>query len=311
MLRMQALGAPVCLVVSNLAHATTEDDLSTIFSNYALIQGQVTEDGTQCIGFVFLQSMDEARRAINDLDRSFYDSRRIRVVLLSDFERDQTRGPSQSGSERPAKRRKYNNDADANRTDLTNLYVCPVPAGISESSLTQIFSQYGRVRKATILHRHRGGKSVAGKPSFVDFHQNVDARTCIQNMNGRPLSEIFPGASSEITITVRFSDSHSRNDPNNKKKVQIEKKAVKTQETLTYPTQPDFPSPPKNSFGAPTLTEKEKELMKLLEEERMKNQQLMSKLSLCGFCLTKNQHLLTHQTHNIPFTTRNAGDITS
>jgi len=307
MLRMQALGAPVCLVVSNLAHASTEDDLSTIFSNYALIQGQVTEDGTQCIGFVFLQSMDEARRAINDLDRSFYDSRRIRVVLLSDFEKDQTGGKSHSGSERPAKRRKHNNDADLNRTDLTNLYVCPVPTGISEASLTQIFSQYGRVRKVTILHRHRGGKSVAGKPGFVDFHQNVDARTCIQNMNGRPLSEFFPGASTELTFSVRFSDSHSRNDPNNKKKMQqSEKQTVKTQETLTYPTQPDFASLPE-----PTLTEKEKELTKLLEEERMKNQQLMSKLSLCGFCLTKNQHLLTHQTHNIPFTTRTAGDITS
>merc|ERR1719204_2481858 len=240
-----ALVAEVCLVVSNLAHASTEDDLSTIFSNYSLIQGKVTEDGTQCIGFVFLQTMEEAKRAIRDLDRSFYDSRRIRVVLLCDFEKEQLRGGSQSASDRPAKRRKYNNDADANRTDLTNLYVCPIPAGTTEVSLVSVFSQYGRVKKATILHRHRGGKSVAGKPGFVDFYQNIDARKCIASMNGRPLSQFFVGASPELMITVRFSDSHSKNDPNNKKKAQVQQteqkkqKETKTPEpqTLTYPIQ--------------------------------------------------------------------------
>ena len=55
------------------------------------------------------------------------------------------------------------------------------------------------------------------------------------------LFEFFVGASPELMITVRFSDSHSKNDPNNKKKAQQteqkKQKETKTPEpqTLTYP----------------------------------------------------------------------------
>merc|ERR1719403_36754 len=120
-------------------------------------------------------------------------------------------------------------------------------------------------------------------------------------------------------ITVRFSDSHSKNDPNNKKKAQAQQteqkkqKETKTPEpqTLTYPD-------PKNATTfrnmvqptfvqrQPELTEKEKELMALLEAERKKNQNLLDKLSLCDYCLSSNKHLLSGLTGHISdFSTRN------
>eukprot|EP00494_Astrolonche_serrata_P024089 UN24347 len=150
-------------------------------------------------------------RACKELDRTFYDSRRIRVINLEDYHTQLTRkigSKSRSSfNERPSKRRKQN------RPDLTNVYVCPVPEGVKEEQLRGIFSRFGAVQKVTILHHHRGGKDAAGKPGFVDFFTNEDAQRCIDTMHGRELTTYFPDGPKDRKLIVRFSDSHNRDKP--------------------------------------------------------------------------------------------------
>jgi len=314
----------LCLVVSNLAHAATEDDLETIFCDFNTQKCIVREQGSECVGFVFFGTAEEALKA-EKLDRTFYDSRRIRVRTIDDYEKfqkeEEQRGKMGRGGEgwtgRPVKRRKYDN----HRRDLTNLYVCPIPAGVNEQDLRNIFQSFGPIKKVTILRNHRGGEQKGGKPGFVDFCTNETARRCITAMNGRKVKDFFPQAAPDRTLIIRFSDRESDRPPphhrgrgpnhgfsgrgrgqhhvqqNRQQNSQGRDLAVK-QSNLQHTYRPEPLPVVVNQQMEKQIKELQKEnayLKELLEFEKNKVQGVKDKqnqIDLCENCLARNHHLL-------------------
>ncbi|KAM0942737.1 hypothetical protein DsansV1_C14g0130321 [Dioscorea sansibarensis] len=163
--------------VKNLSEYTTEDDLKMIFGQFGEITSAVVVkegDGkSKCFGFVNFDNPDDAAQAVQELNGRKFDDKEWFV------------GKALKKSEREIE---LKGQLDQNTREVVdkyqglNLYLKNLDDGIGDSTLKELFSDFGTVTSCKVMRDPNGKSRGTG---FVSFSSPEEASQALAQMHGK------------------------------------------------------------------------------------------------------------------------------
>ncbi|KAJ1273525.1 hypothetical protein BS78_06G287600 [Paspalum vaginatum] len=163
------------LYVCNLPLLMNADKLLNLFAPYGQVTtAKVAMDYTAGIskgyGFVKFSDPRDAAYAIMQLNGRLVEGKKIEVRIS---------GISLRPSSSPVESRVDNRTL--NEIDMSNLYVCNIPASVNTAKLVELFLRFGKITHASVVEQANSSRNGYGFVKFADSHSAAEA---VASMNG-------------------------------------------------------------------------------------------------------------------------------
>lgn len=171
------------LYVGNLPWSVDSAQLAEICQEFGTVEEVEViydQDSGRSRGFAFvtMESVEDAQNVIDNLNEKDMNGRALRVNFPQEkprYERGARPERSFERSERPAR-------GSRRPDDPNKLFVGNLPWGCDEGGLQQLFSDFGKVLDAKVVHDRDSGKSRGFGFVTLDSEQNVSQ--AIENLDG-------------------------------------------------------------------------------------------------------------------------------
>ncbi|GBG85615.1 hypothetical protein CBR_g40343 [Chara braunii] len=173
----QETAAGTKLYVGNLPWKVDSESLAEVFESVGKVVYDRMTGRSRGFGFVTMGSLEEAQRAIDQLNGMELDQRILRVNFpqVGMSERRSGGGGSGAGAG-------YGQRPPRGQDNPNKLYVGNLAWGVDDVGLHDLFSTFGNVVEAKVVMDRESGRSRGF--GFVTFEQDGEVNDAIQGLNG-------------------------------------------------------------------------------------------------------------------------------